>query len=183
MAHWKRGEPSGIARQRSLSEQESFTRWETLPPSLQYIVNPYDVPVWRRRPVRNRSTESSGSGRLLPYSRRQPMSRAPVAFPYALFDITQDPSNSEWIRWNDDGDEFQFCDWGLLIGELSRRGMAAKKKESVSKNLHDYEFASLTDSRRRIPDQDGLIWYRFRHPNFKRGRQDLISGIIRRYRR
>ncbi|KAJ2852720.1 Heat shock transcription factor [Coemansia brasiliensis] len=181
MAHRRRGESSGIVRQRSLSEHESFERWKALPPLLQFIVNPYDAPVWR--PSRTRSTESSGSSSQLPYARRQLMPRTPVAFPYALFDIVQDPSNSEWIRWNNDGDEFQFCDWSLLIGELSRRGMAAKKKESVSKNLHDYEFASLTDSRRRIPDQDGLVWHKFRHPNFQQGRRDLISGIVRRYRR
>ncbi|KAJ2312551.1 hypothetical protein IWW52_004823, partial [Coemansia sp. RSA 2704] len=61
--------------------------------------------------------------------------------------------------------------------------MAATKKESVNKNFHDYGFTRHTDSRRRIPDADGIIWYRFSHNDFNREQPELVRRIMRRYRR
>ncbi|KAJ2501891.1 hypothetical protein GGH96_001534 [Coemansia sp. RSA 1972] len=91
--------------------------------------------------------------------------------------------NSEWLRWSEDGTEVQFNSWPLMIAALNARGMTATKKESVSKNFHDYEFQRLNDMRQRRPDEYGVIWHIFKHDNFKRGRPDLVRNIRRQYQR
>ncbi|KAJ2355568.1 hypothetical protein GGF43_002608, partial [Coemansia sp. RSA 2618] len=166
-----------------LSDLASFARWEALPPSLRRLVHRVDVPV-RTRGVAKRAHAGGHPGAparpAIPSASR---ATVPVAFPYALLSIIQDPANSAWIRWNLEGTEFQFCNWTQLIHELGARGMAATKKESVNKNFHDYGFERLTDSRRRIPSDDGLIWYKFRHVSFRRAQPDLVRRIVRKYRR
>ncbi|KAI8323113.1 Di-copper centre-containing protein [Martensiomyces pterosporus] len=107
-------------------------------------------------------------------------SSSAVAFPYAVHRILENPENRSWIQWNDDGTEFQFCNWDRLLECLNQFGLSARQKESVNKNFHDYGFTRLTDSRRRIPDRAGVLWCRFRHANFQRDRPELVRDIFRR---
>ncbi|KAJ2295349.1 hypothetical protein IWW55_005480, partial [Coemansia sp. RSA 2706] len=54
----------------------------------------------------------------------------------------------------DDGAAFKVCNWKRLVNALNELGMTVKKQASVKKNLTDYGFRRLTDSRRRIPEAD-----------------------------
>ncbi|KAJ2526995.1 hypothetical protein GGH20_003266 [Coemansia sp. RSA 1937] len=166
---------------RSQDQQASITRWEELPPSLQLLVNRADHPVCKANGLEY--VRNCGRVGRLPTAAWRYTPRSPVAFPFALFNIMQNPDISGWLRWSEDGTEVQFNSWPLMIGALAAQGMAATKKESVNKNFHDYGFKRLTDSRRRIPDEDGIIWFAFEHASFKRGRPDLLRNIRRRYQR
>ncbi|KAJ1773862.1 hypothetical protein LPJ74_000406 [Coemansia sp. RSA 1843] len=146
----------GGNKKRSRTEDAELSpseRWHRLPPSLRLIVNSEDYPV--------ASTQSS-----------QRCSR--------MCKIIETPSNNEWIRWSSSG-SFKFSSWPRLIQALSNIGFRATKKESVYKNLNNYRFERLSDSRRCIPDSDGVLWCQYMYQSFQQGRPDLLGEIKRQY--
>ncbi|KAJ2503955.1 hypothetical protein GGI11_007539, partial [Coemansia sp. RSA 2049] len=74
-----------------------------------------------------------------------------------------------------------FSNWERLVQALNDTGLRASRKESVYKNLNDYGFVRLSDSRRRIPDSDGLLWCHYTHQSFRQGWPELLGGIKRKY--
>ncbi|KAJ1668151.1 hypothetical protein IW140_000683 [Coemansia sp. RSA 1813] len=179
----------GGNKKRSRTEDAELSpseRWHRLPPSLRLIVNSEDYPVASTQSsqrcsrmcksfclVSQQSTTQVVSWR----SERQP---AVKAFPYALYRIIETPSNNEWIRWSSSG-SFKFSSWPRLIQALSNIGFRATKKESVYKNLNNYRFERLSDSRRCIPDSDGVLWCQYMYQSFQQGRPDLLGEIKRQY--
>ncbi|KAJ2233398.1 Heat shock transcription factor [Coemansia sp. RSA 1722] len=104
-----------------------------------------------------------------------------IGFVYALYRIVENQTNTEWIRWADNGSSFEFCDWERLMACLRRYGLKARQRASVTKNLTDYSFRRLKDMRKRVPGHGGIIWWHFSHSDFIRGSPDRLCRIVRSY--
>ncbi|KAI9503883.1 hypothetical protein BX070DRAFT_120163 [Coemansia spiralis] len=114
-----------------------------------------------------------------PQRLQPPYFRRTMNFPSALYRVIQNPANSNWIRWEDNGASFRFHDWDQLINELRKLGFRASRRTSVDRNLHDYRFVSNHNGRHRIPDlNDDRIWFKFHHEYFTRDNPDF-TRIIR----
>ncbi|KAI8323123.1 hypothetical protein GQ54DRAFT_240366, partial [Martensiomyces pterosporus] len=94
--------------------------------------------------------------------------------------IINDPQNEAWIRWCDEGAAFKFSSAEKLLACLQAAGLRAQNYHSIEKNLNDYRFVRLTDQRRKIPDPDGKLWWKFSHGQFHRDNPDVIVNILRR---
>ncbi|PIA17120.1 hypothetical protein COEREDRAFT_7885 [Coemansia reversa NRRL 1564] len=139
-----------------------------LPPSLSFIMNDYDIPVYSA-PM---STPS--------YSFNQMFSNEPTyTFPYVLYLLLEDTKNSEWIRWRSDGTGFKFCSWPRLLEALNKKGMNMRLITSIKKNLNDYGFKTLCDGRRRIKTTNGKKWFEYSHKRFSEGDKNGLQTIRR----
>ncbi|KAJ2710508.1 hypothetical protein H4R19_003714 [Coemansia spiralis] len=94
--------------------------------------------------------------------------------------IVSDPTNRAWIQWSRQGNRFRVCDWKRLVAELNRYGLRGSRRPSVVKNLRDYGFLALQDSRRRIADANGRVWDAYKHKHFKRDSHELLRCMRRR---
>ncbi|KAI9503901.1 hypothetical protein BX070DRAFT_251654 [Coemansia spiralis] len=102
-------------------------------------------------------------------------------FPSALYRVIQDPANSDWIQWVNNGKSFRFHDWNRLINALRGFGFKASRRSSVDRNFHDYRFKSKHNGRRRVQDlKDNLAWFQFQHEFFTR-ESPTITKITRLY--
>ncbi|KAJ1965556.1 sequence-specific DNA binding, partial [Dipsacomyces acuminosporus] len=115
------------------------------------------------------------------YTQRQRTSDTPL-FPILLYRIITNPQNESWIKWCDEGTAFKFSSSDNLLTCLQSAGLRAQNYHSIEKNLNDYRFTRLTDQRRKIPDPDGKLWWKFSHPQFHRDNPDVIVNIQRRRR-
>ncbi|KAJ2051427.1 hypothetical protein H4S04_001983 [Coemansia sp. S16] len=88
----------------------------------------------------------------------------------------QDISNSDWIRWSDEGNELLVLSMAKLIKVC---GSTAKKPESFMKNFSDYGFKLLSDGRCKEPQEDGRYWIRLKHEFFKKDQFDIINMVKR----
>ncbi|KAJ1678512.1 hypothetical protein EV182_003902, partial [Spiromyces aspiralis] len=87
------------------------------------------------------SSDSPGGSCGGPNSRCSPVmsgqeERKSLLFPEALYAVLEDPSNHDWIRWDDNGLSFRFNDYDKLLKALTLYGVRARMKPSVSKNLN-----------------------------------------------
>ncbi|KAJ1965548.1 hypothetical protein GGI12_000689 [Dipsacomyces acuminosporus] len=156
-------------------DSDYFETWAGLPEPLRSLINPFN----EFPPIERLCQDLLRASIYIGYSYNRTL--------LCIFNIpsriVEKPENRSWIRWNEDGTELQFCDWNRLLDSLGRYGLSAKQKESVNKNFHDYGFKRLSDNRKRVPDNNGIVWCRFKHENFQRGKPDLVKNIYRRYRR
>ncbi|KAJ1920961.1 hypothetical protein H4219_001014 [Mycoemilia scoparia] len=167
--------PAGINASPVNNANGSLSR----PPYSPPYSAPVDIPpgsLHGQPQLFNRGGSSSPST-VTEYSSEEKKS---LLFPEALFAVLEDAKNYSWIRWDPDGKSFRFNNYDNLLEALTRYGVRARMKPSVSKNLNDYQFQRLSDARKRKRSPDSVMWHVWKHPEFQRDRLDLIKNMVRR---
>ncbi|KAJ2686700.1 hypothetical protein IWW39_003448 [Coemansia spiralis] len=163
---------------------------------LPRVGTPYEVPGFLPTPSSLLNTESAalvstpGNTRFLsspflqPYlvpatTARHRLKKPSMAFKYAIYRIVSNEENWAWIKWNEAGDKLLIRSWDFLINTLIDLGFGATERTSVMKNFYSYGFRLESDSRSRVPDENGFEWCVLKHDLFVRGRPDLLKDIKR----
>ncbi|ETW86286.1 hypothetical protein HETIRDRAFT_242938, partial [Heterobasidion irregulare TC 32-1] len=97
-----------------------------------------------------------------------------------LYEIVNDPSNNDMIRWSDNGDSFVVLDHERLSREVLGRWFKHQKFASFVRQLNMYGFHKIPHLQQGVlkSDSDTEIW-NFEHPHFHRGQPDLLCFIQR----
>ncbi|XP_074598117.1 uncharacterized protein LOC141852865 isoform X2 [Brevipalpus obovatus] len=100
-------------------------------------------------------------------------SSSSVKFPQKLWNIVEDPNDTS-ITWTESGETLQIDLSSFQVKYLSKRATTFKTNNMASfiRQLNLYGF-------RKVNNQTDV--HEYRHPNFRRGRSDLLKGVTRRY--
>ncbi|KAJ2711833.1 Heat shock transcription factor, partial [Coemansia spiralis] len=80
------------------------------------------------------------------------------------------------LRWSHDGKRVVITSRSAIVNLVLPGYFETLKFDSFTRQFHIYEFRRTTDNR-KAKDPDGYC--EFHHPNFKRGRPDLLDKIPR----
>ncbi|KAL1689611.1 hypothetical protein GGG16DRAFT_103633 [Schizophyllum commune] len=104
------------------------------------------------------------------------------AFLQKLHEMVNDPKNEALIRWSDSGDSFFVLDHERFAREVLGRWFKHQNFSSFVRQLNMYGFHKvqhLQQGTLRSSEADGNEFWNFAHPNFLRGRSDLLALIQR----
>ncbi|KII88267.1 hypothetical protein PLICRDRAFT_111590 [Plicaturopsis crispa FD-325 SS-3] len=108
--------------------------------------------------------------------KRQPL----PGFLQKLYEMVNDPSNDDVIRWSDSGDSFYVLDQQRLANEVLGNWFKHKNFTSFVRQLNMYGFHKITHLRQGALKSDTEAEYsQFENPNFRRGQTDLLYNIQR----
>ncbi|KAL1707151.1 HSF-type DNA-binding-domain-containing protein [Schizophyllum commune] len=96
--------------------------------------------------------------------------------------MVNDPKNEALIRWSDSGDSFFVLDHERFAREVLGRWFKHQNFSSFVRQLNMYGFHKvqhLQQGTLRSSETDGNEFWNFAHPNFLRGRSDLLALIQR----
>ncbi|KAL1741657.1 HSF-type DNA-binding-domain-containing protein [Schizophyllum fasciatum] len=96
--------------------------------------------------------------------------------------MVNDPKNQALIRWSDAGDSFFVLDHERFAREVLGRWFKHQNFSSFVRQLNMYGFHKvqhLQQGTLRSSETDGNEFWNFAHPNFLRGRSDLLALIQR----
>jgi len=94
-------------------------------------------------------------------------------FVLKLYDILEDGSNAEYISWDADGKAVLLKDQAQLLEKVLPKYFSLTNYHSFIRQFSYYGFKKMNAS-------DGIMKYiSYSHPNFTRGRRDLLEHIIR----
>ncbi|KAJ8700355.1 Heat shock transcription factor [Pleurotus ostreatus] len=102
------------------------------------------------------------------------------AFLQKLFEMVNDPSNADLIRWSDAGDSFFVLDHERFARQVLGRWFKHQNFSSFVRQLNMYGFHKIPHLQQGVlrSDQEAEFW-NFEHPNFHRGQPDLLCLIQR----
>ncbi|KAH9952061.1 hypothetical protein B0H21DRAFT_11869 [Amylocystis lapponica] len=97
-----------------------------------------------------------------------------------LYEIVNDPKNSELIRWSENGDSFFVLNHERFAREVLGRWFKHQKFTSFVRQLNMYGFHKIPHLQQGVlrSDTDTEPWH-FEHPHFHRGQPDLLCLIQR----
>ncbi|KDQ61293.1 hypothetical protein JAAARDRAFT_67635 [Jaapia argillacea MUCL 33604] len=97
-----------------------------------------------------------------------------------LYEMVNDPSNNDLIRWSDAGDSFFVVDHDRFAKELLGRWFKHQRFSSFVRQLNMYGFHKIPHLQQGVlkSEADTEFW-NFEHPNFLRGKPDLLCLIQR----
>ncbi|TRM61251.1 hypothetical protein BD626DRAFT_501923 [Schizophyllum amplum] len=104
------------------------------------------------------------------------------AFLQKLHEMVNDPKNEALIRWSDTGDSFFVLDHERFAREVLGRWFKHQNFSSFVRQLNMYGFHKvqhLQQGTLRSSESEGNEFWNFAHPNFLRGRADLLALIQR----
>ncbi|KAG1756846.1 uncharacterized protein EDB91DRAFT_1262399 [Suillus paluster] len=102
------------------------------------------------------------------------------AFLQKLYEMVNDPSDHDLIRWSDTGDSFFVLDQERFASEVLGRWFKHKNFSSFVRQLNMYGFHKIPHLQQGVlrSDTDTEFW-NFEHPHFLRGQPDLLCLIQR----
>jgi len=86
-----------------------------------------------------------------------------------LYELADDPSNNEVVSWTEQGDGIFIKDCDLFVDEIIPKYFKHGKMSSFIRQLNMYYFKHYKNV-----GSKGKI---YRHPQFVKGRKDLLSEI------
>ncbi|TBU50314.1 hypothetical protein BD309DRAFT_849644 [Dichomitus squalens] len=97
-----------------------------------------------------------------------------------LYEIVNDASNEELIKWSENGDSFYVLNHEKFAREVLGRWFKHQKFASFVRQLNMYGFHKIPHLQQGVlkSDSDTEPWH-FEHPNFHRGQPDLLCLIQR----
>ncbi|EIW73978.1 hypothetical protein CONPUDRAFT_68066 [Coniophora puteana RWD-64-598 SS2] len=110
----------------------------------------------------------------------RPARQVVPAFLQKLYEMVNDPSDQDLIRWSDSGDTFFVLDQERFASEVLGRWFKHKNFSSFVRQLNMYGFHKIPHLQQGVlrSDQEADFW-NFEHPNFIRGQPDLLCLIQR----
>ncbi|KAG2150647.1 uncharacterized protein EDB93DRAFT_1249657 [Suillus bovinus] len=102
------------------------------------------------------------------------------AFLQKLYEMVNDPSDHDLIRWSDTGDSFFVLDQERFASEVLGRWFKHKNFSSFVRQLNMYGFHKIPHLQQGVlrSDSDTEFW-NFEHPHFLRGQPDMLCLIQR----
>ncbi|KAG2157021.1 hypothetical protein DEU56DRAFT_750230 [Suillus clintonianus] len=102
------------------------------------------------------------------------------AFLQKLYEMVNDPSDHDLIRWSDAGDSFFVLDQERFASEVLGRWFKHKNFSSFVRQLNMYGFHKIPHLQQGVlrSDSDTEFW-NFEHPHFLRGQPDMLCLIQR----
>ncbi|OAX35151.1 hypothetical protein K503DRAFT_697431 [Rhizopogon vinicolor AM-OR11-026] len=102
------------------------------------------------------------------------------AFLQKLYEMVNDPSDHDLIRWSDAGDSFFVLDQERFASEVLGRWFKHKNFSSFVRQLNMYGFHKIPHLQQGVlrSDSDTEFW-NFEHPHFIRGQPDMLCLIQR----
>ncbi|TFK22970.1 hypothetical protein FA15DRAFT_621656 [Coprinopsis marcescibilis] len=102
------------------------------------------------------------------------------AFLQKLYEMVNDPKNSDLIRWSDAGDSFFVLDHERFAHDVLGRWFKHRNFSSFVRQLNMYGFHKIPHLQQGVlkSDTETEFW-NFAHPNFHRGQPDLLCLIQR----
>ncbi|KAF6763713.1 transcription factor Hsf1 [Ephemerocybe angulata] len=102
------------------------------------------------------------------------------AFLQKLYEMVNDPKNSELIRWSDTGDSFFVLDHERFAHDVLGRWFKHRNFSSFVRQLNMYGFHKIPHLQQGVLKSDTETEYwNFAHANFHRGQPDLLCLIQR----
>ncbi|ODV65875.1 hypothetical protein HYPBUDRAFT_112088 [Hyphopichia burtonii NRRL Y-1933] len=104
------------------------------------------------------------------------------AFVMKIWSMVNDPSNHEYIRWNDDGKTFQVFHREEFMKVILPKYFKHNNFASFVRQLNMYGWHKVQDISNGTLTRDeknGEEIWQFKNPNFQRDREDLLDNIIR----
>ncbi|KAG1722847.1 hypothetical protein EDD22DRAFT_740035, partial [Suillus occidentalis] len=102
------------------------------------------------------------------------------AFLQKLYEMVNDPSDHDLIRWSDTGDSFFVLDQERFASEVLGRWFKHKNFSSFVRQFNMYGFHKIPHLQQGVlrSDSDTEFWD-FEHPHFLRGQPDVLCLIQR----
>ncbi|RXW24193.1 hypothetical protein EST38_g1636 [Candolleomyces aberdarensis] len=121
------------------------------------------------------------TGRSLPPATLSKSTRQVVpAFLQKLYEMVNDPKNSDLIRWSDAGDSFFVLDHERFAHDVLGRWFKHRNFSSFVRQLNMYGFHKIPHLQQGVLKSDTETEYwNFAHANFHRGQPDMLCLIQR----
>ncbi|EAU80641.1 transcription factor Hsf1 [Coprinopsis cinerea okayama7 len=121
------------------------------------------------------------AGKSLPPAPLSKATRQVVpAFLQKLYEMVNDPKNSDLIRWSDTGDSFFVLDHERFAHDVLGRWFKHRNFSSFVRQLNMYGFHKIPHLQQGVLKSDNETeFWNFAHPNFHRGQPDLLCLIQR----
>jgi len=117
--------------------------------------------------------------RALPRRRKDSNNKQIQTFIRKTFEMINE-CNYEIASWTDDGQRFVVKQPDKFAQEMIPRFFKHNKLSSFVRQLNFYGFRKVQSSARNKVDEDETReWWEFHHPQFQRGREDLLCDIKR----
>ncbi|KAH6902708.1 hypothetical protein BKA70DRAFT_1304299 [Coprinopsis sp. MPI-PUGE-AT-0042] len=102
------------------------------------------------------------------------------AFLQKLYEMVNDPKNSDLIRWSDAGDSFFVLDHERFAHDVLGRWFKHRNFSSFVRQLNMYGFHKIPHLQQGVlKSENETEFWNFAHPNFHRGQPDLLCLIQR----
>ncbi|KAL0946376.1 hypothetical protein HGRIS_012606 [Hohenbuehelia grisea] len=102
------------------------------------------------------------------------------AFLQKLYEMVNDPSNADLIRWSEAGDSFFVLDHERFAREVLGRWFKHQNFSSFVRQLNMYGFHKIPHLQAGVLKSDAETeFWNFEHPHFHRGQPDLLCLIQR----
>ncbi|ONH73901.1 Heat shock transcription factor [Pichia kudriavzevii] len=100
------------------------------------------------------------------------------AFVVKLWKMINDPENEKYMTWIKNGNAFQVNDRENFMKYVLPKYFKHNNFASFVRQLNMYGWHKMQDVNSGSLAQTEEIW-RFEHPNFRKGREDLLDSIVR----
>ncbi|KAG2368483.1 hypothetical protein BDR07DRAFT_1324811 [Suillus spraguei] len=102
------------------------------------------------------------------------------AFLQKLYEMVNDPSDHDLIRWSDTGDSFFVLDQERFASEVLGRWFKHKNFSSFVRQLNMYGFHKIPHLQQGVlRSVSGTEFWNFKHLHFLRGQPDMLCFIQR----
>ncbi|EPQ57815.1 hypothetical protein GLOTRDRAFT_35481 [Gloeophyllum trabeum ATCC 11539] len=102
------------------------------------------------------------------------------AFLQKLYEMVNDPTNNDLIRWADAGDSFFVLDHERFAREVLGRWFKHQNFSSFVRQLNMYGFHKIPHLQQGVLKSEAETeFWNFEHANFRRGQPDLLAFIQR----